>query len=622
MVYLRKYGESAIIDFELFEVDGVDFRVDAIHASGDTKIMKDEGAEGNTNSGFVDEGQGYSLAFTSGEMTAARIVVYIKDQTATKVWLDRTIKIETYGHASAQHPEFPADVTKVSGDSDAADKLELQYDGTGLTGDTFPANQRQLEAVAAVGSAVNVTTGGYLLTTGTQSSGEISKTIALDGVNHEHTDDGGALDLYYNFLIGGDGVPTSVTMTGYLNGNNDDLEVYAYNWGGSSWTRIGTLSGKATASNEVHIFNLFTAHVGTGASLGAVRIRFTDGAFTLSSATLAIDQIFVSYAVVARSVGYADGAIWINTNVSNTNTESSVDGTADNPVSTWAAALTLSGNLNMTRFHIVNGSTITLTGNSDHYTLIGNNWILNLNSQSIVGIYINGAFVNGIGTGTGDAQEFESCFIETSTHIKKTHFITCAIDGTVTVSEAGDYFWDRCHSGIAGTGTPIFEFGDAIGSTNFNCRNYSGGIQLESMGDTGTDTASIEGRGQIVEGTCTGGTVAVRGFFSTSGITNLTLVELARFKDEGVQKNKALSNFTFKMIAVLDEKPLSGLTVTGKKRLDNGSFISVAGAITEVSGGYYNFNAVASDTNGDIVAWVFDGGVLAHETEIIFQTVT
>lgn len=100
---LRKYNAATTINFELFEVDGVDLRVDAVHVAGDTKIMKDEGAEADTGSGFVDEGQGYSIALTATEMTAARVVVYVVDLTATKVWLDRTIVIETYGNAAAQH---------------------------------------------------------------------------------------------------------------------------------------------------------------------------------------------------------------------------------------------------------------------------------------------------------------------------------------------------------------------------------------------------------------------------------------------------------------------------------------------------------------------------------------
>ena len=118
---LRKYGASATINFDLFEVDGIDFRVDAVHASGDSAIMKDEGTEANTTNSFTDEGNGYSLVLTATEMQAARIVIYLVDQTATKVWLDRTVIVETYGDASAQHAfdldlaEQEVDVNKING---------------------------------------------------------------------------------------------------------------------------------------------------------------------------------------------------------------------------------------------------------------------------------------------------------------------------------------------------------------------------------------------------------------------------------------------------------------------------------------------------------------------------
>lgn len=104
-VILRKYGEAAIITFGLREPDGVLLKSDAVHVSGDTKIMKDEGSEANTSNGFVDKGQGYSLTFTSTEMEAARIQGYIEDQ-GTPAWLGKEFLIETYGHASAQHPNI------------------------------------------------------------------------------------------------------------------------------------------------------------------------------------------------------------------------------------------------------------------------------------------------------------------------------------------------------------------------------------------------------------------------------------------------------------------------------------------------------------------------------------
>jgi hypothetical protein len=104
--YLRKYATATIIDFELYKLDGTGLKVDAASATHDIKIMKDEGAEADTTAdAFVDEGQGYSLALTDTETTAARIVIYIVDQSNPQVWLDKVLIIETYGHASAQHTE-------------------------------------------------------------------------------------------------------------------------------------------------------------------------------------------------------------------------------------------------------------------------------------------------------------------------------------------------------------------------------------------------------------------------------------------------------------------------------------------------------------------------------------
>jgi hypothetical protein len=427
--------------------------------------------------------------------------------------------------------QVSADVTAVSGDAAAADNLESQYDGTGLSGDTYPARQDQLDQIALTGAAINAAMESYTLTTGTESSGTEADTVALDGTNHEHTDDAGSMDLYYQFDVGGDGVPTSITVTGYLNGNNDDLEIYAYNWGGASWDQIGVLGGKAASTNEVNQYTLFTSHVGTGANLGKVRIRFTDGAFTLTTATLAVDQIYVSYAVVARSVGYADGAIWVDTNASNANTEPYVDGVADNPVSTWAAALTLSASLNIVRFRIKNGSSITLSANSDNYTLIGDVWTLALNGQSIAGLHAEGAEVNGVGTGA-TPPSFENCHLGSAT-LPPAHLTWCGLSGTFTIGSEGDFFFDRCHSGIAGTSVPVLDFGALRTASDVNFRGYSGGIEVQNMGaGAGSYNMSLEGYGQIIlNANCTGGTIAIRGAFTVTDNAGgaVTLSDDARY---------------------------------------------------------------------------------------------
>ena len=120
MGFLAKYNQAKTITFDLFKVDGIDFEPAATFAIGDVKIMQDEGIEANTTNLPTDEGQGYSLVLTAAEMSAARIKIYIVDQDVTKIWLDTSVSVETYGHASAEH-EFDFDTPALTAAAVTAD---------------------------------------------------------------------------------------------------------------------------------------------------------------------------------------------------------------------------------------------------------------------------------------------------------------------------------------------------------------------------------------------------------------------------------------------------------------------------------------------------------------------
>jgi hypothetical protein len=135
------------VNFSLFEVDGVDFRTDASPAAGDAKIMKDEGALTTTTRAFTDEGATYAQSLTTTEVTAKRISLEIVDLTGTKAWLDRQIIIETYGHASSQHPNIGATTVQVG----ASSKTGYSLAAGSLTSGTFAAGA--INAAAISGSA-------------------------------------------------------------------------------------------------------------------------------------------------------------------------------------------------------------------------------------------------------------------------------------------------------------------------------------------------------------------------------------------------------------------------------------------------------------------------------------
>ncbi len=410
---------------------------------------------------------------------------------------------------------------EISGNSVAANNLELQYDGTGVIGDTFPATQAQVGNLTSGSAAISKNTYAVTITTGVEVNA-FAETEQLDGIVHEINPSAGNTEFYYSFNVGGNGVPVSVTWQGYANSNNDSYAVKAKKWSDISWKQIGTIEGGNGSTVETTTFDLTIDHVGVGVNLGEVQFQIT----STDGTGFNTDRLHISYAVVSESVGYANGAIWYNSNANNTNTEVHVDGTADNPVSTWAAVLNLSAQLNMKRIQAANGSAIILTGNSDNFVITGQGYTLDLNGQSIIDSYFFGGTITGIGIGGGTV--FEDCPIGDVT-LEPSIMRRCFYFGTITNAGAGDWFINEPRSRVAGSGSPIFDFGTVIGDTNLNIRGNSGGWQLESMGDTGTDTASIEGWGQVIEGTCTGGVVVIRGNFTTSGITNLTLSDDARF---------------------------------------------------------------------------------------------
>lgn len=111
---LAPYGAAFTLNYALNLANGNGLAVAAAHASGDTKWMKDEGAEANTTNGFTDEGQGQAQVITATEMQCARGTLYVVDQ-GDKVWADKVIHVYTYGHPSSQHPQLGVPIFDMAG---------------------------------------------------------------------------------------------------------------------------------------------------------------------------------------------------------------------------------------------------------------------------------------------------------------------------------------------------------------------------------------------------------------------------------------------------------------------------------------------------------------------------
>lgn len=441
--------------------------------------------------GYVGNGC-YYVVLTPTEASCEQGILTLIDQTATKEWEDQSIPVIISGVEGLYKLDFGQPV----------------------------------DPQVVTGAAVNTVASSYVLTTGTESANAYTDTHAVDGVHHEHTDSAGALDLYYEFSIGGDGLPTSVAVTGRINSANDSLDgVYAFNWGTTNWDRIGDYIGQASGNDVERSYLLTTAHVGTGANSGKVRVRFY-AASGLTSATLRIDQILVGYAVASRTVGYQGGAIWVDTASGNTGTELYVDGVADNPVGSWADALTMNALLGLNRFRIAQGNTITLTGDTEGYEFSGENWALSLNGQVFDKCFVEGAFVFGTCTKSLSPSfvRFEKCRIGAVTMRSNCSFYLCSMQGPFTQQDAGQFSFQHCYSAVPGGGTPMYYRGVHTPS-QIEFRGYSGGMEFHDL--EATDSLSFEGHGHaIFNADCTSPQVSAKGIIditdnSTGGLTEI-----------------------------------------------------------------------------------------------------
>jgi hypothetical protein len=615
-------GATVVINFDSItgnHMVTIDTSADAAYATGSEYAVRVEGTtvDGGTINAWIGafsiERAGGALAVTkliqaavitnaAGDDVAADIIA-IKAETATIVADTNELQgddvpgliaavqsdtddIQTRLPAALVGGLMSSDVTAISTDTTAADNLELQYDTTGLTGDTFPATQSQANATSAsAGGSVNIaathdntitdtidnagavdkgsglvgipvtghafiagnevtiagttnyngvedivsqTTNEIVITAsfvsetfggsetivssikgvvfvGSVQSGTFSATQAVDGVYHDIDDVGNVIDVVYEYAVGGGRAANQLILTGFAQGNGDVITTQIYDFVGADWETIGVITGANGTANIVVDPRILLKHTGTGSDLGKVYIRLISLATTPSN--LSVDGSTISAVSINQTAGYQDGQVWVNTVGGTAGTEINVNGVADNAVLSIGDAFTIASALTLSDFHIINGSTITLTASTVNKSFFGDNWTLALGGQNIAGSYFEGSnVVTGVGVSAAEVR-FDNCEFGTAS-VQLLHAESCSFTSTVTMTLAGDYHIINSQSGVAGAGGPTFT--KTAGQTiTTEWRRWSGTLTVSGLeagdvitisGELGTVTlngadASVEIRG-------------------------------------------------------------------------------------------------------------------------------
>lgn len=462
-----------------------------------------------------------------------------------------------------------ADLQYIVGDSGAAQNFKNQYNGSGLVGAAYPAYQAQISSLSLLGGGG----GGLSEVVDYDNTSGVLKGITFSGVltagtwNSLVTNDGSyvtiddttnIIDYVTRFTIPTNSVPSIVQVDGYLNGVGDTAIIAVYDNTDSIWSTKATMVGQSNTDNVSYPIPLGRSRFVDGSGNVYVRFQTTAGA----NQQLNLDRVTVDY--INQTIGYSDGAIWIDTSLSNTSTVNFVDGTADNPVSTWAAAKALSASLGIKRFKVAGGSSLTLDANSDNYTILGDGLFnLNLGSQSIADLYVKHAVISGTGTGLGAV--FEDCRIQNSTSTAPAYFVRCGLNtnaGTPYLANgSGDYVFVDCVSLVAGNNPPYFDFNGTGGNTNVSFRRWSGGIN-STLSQYCSASFDVAQGGTVTVNANGSPSVAVRGITRGLNITcsGLEVVQFAGITGHVIVNGVATSG-TIKLTGITADVTNSGTNI-------------------------------------------------------------
>ena len=393
-----------------------------------------------------------------------------------------------FTHASAITQHF----TIKTASKLAYDNLELQYDGTGLVGDTFPATQAQVGNISSGTAAQGQNATGAVITTGTETL-TYTATISIDGNLHEVAPDGGNTDFYYYTVLPGNSAITGVHWTGIINSQSDTVELQYYDWVAAQFVTEKVVDGSNGSTQMEEEIPAVNSYLGTGANIGEVRFRF----LSTTTTNIQTERIRFEFTTLAAESGFEGGMVWIDTLNGVSGTAQGI-GIATNPVSNIDDAITIAGNNNLHQYFVPSDSTLTPTGDFNDFTVSGIRFETVLGGHDYSGTHlIRSAPISGIATTATNSLVILEGLVTTMT-TDNVYFGDSVFLGTCTFGTSGivspSVTMNHCRSGST---TAIFTktSGATLNLTNLDWKGSltingleSGDVVMLSGGELGAIT--------------------------------------------------------------------------------------------------------------------------------------
>lgn len=195
---------------------------------------------------------------------------------------------------------------------------------------------------------------------------------------------------------------------------------------------------------------------------------------------------------------YDLAAVWVDEAAgTSTGTTAGEDATVTNRSDDFDNAQTVAAAVGLTKIHITNGNSITLTATINNFVLgePGGNWTLALGGQDVSNCDINDASVSGIAAGTN--THYHNCTMSSTTITPGSKLYNPLWVGTLTLSAAGDFQIIDPRSGVAGAAAPVLDMASVVGATTLSIRGHKGGLTVNNLTSDHTITIGGEELGTI-----------------------------------------------------------------------------------------------------------------------------
>jgi len=289
---------------------------------------------------------------------------------------------------------------------------------------------------------------------------------------------------------------TTLETKTLVNGTDNEFDL-ADDYSLWNITQVRTSGGNLVAVDEVDI------------SIPAILPTWGTQVILTTSSSATIQELTeIRYSTYQNAVWYEAASGNVGTDYPN--------GTPLQPVNNFPDAVAIAAALGFVEIKVIGSATLDTGDDVSGLRIVGQDPDITTITINTGADVIMSQFREATLTGVLDGDSVvKDCVIQPPLSFVEGTIQSCLIEaGTITLGGSSDVNILDCWSGVAGTSTPIIDYGGS--GRDLLMRNYSGGVELRNK--TGADNVSIDlNSGQVIlDSTVTAGTIVVR------GIGNLT----------------------------------------------------------------------------------------------------